>query len=408
MNTKFNIIFIHDYFSIGGIEILEMKIIKELLDMGFNVTILCRKNTELNLIDKRCRIFIHGGYPDLISRALSLVNNKKNYILVSFHPNAAIVAEIIGDLLQKYSNNVLKVNHFHWVCHSRAFFFSNTLLGRFFFRKIFFMLPVKSTYFMNNAALNAHQSQWKHCLTAYPVLRIIGRRSTARNYIYKNKRSIKSNDCENKNLRIISVGRLVPFKSYNMSAALIVNQLLNNNIESYWDIWGYGPDEDSIILKCKEYNVTEYIKLRGTLSHDIFDETVSSYDLFVGMGTAVLESAKTCTPTIVGVENRGGASYGHLHEAPEDSVGDRVDGFPERSLCEVISTFASLDLGQRRRIGQLDALAAERRESTLEKFVEAILAAEPLSERGFSRRVMLTIGKVYLLATHWKREGINA
>jgi hypothetical protein len=265
----------------------------------------------------------------------------------------------------------------------------------------FLLFPKKSTYFMNDAALAAHQTYWQRSLAEYPVLRIVGREPTALYELSSDMERGTSNSAYPP-LRIVSVGRLVAFKSYNMHAAKIIRQLLDAGIDATWDIWGYGPDEAAILSTIEKYDVSSYLRLRGSLPHYSFDETVSSYDVFVGMGTAVLEAAKTGMPAIVGVENESDSCYGHLNEAPTDSVGDRVENFPERRLYDVLSTFAALEAHERTRTGQLDAAAAQQRESTLDDFVAAILAAEPINGSGFSRRILLLIARMYLSVGYWK------
>jgi len=187
-----------------------------------------------------------------------------------------------------------------------------------------------------------------------------------------------------------------------MYAAKIIRQLLDGGVEATWDIWGYGPDEAAILATIEKYNVSSYLRLRGSLPHDSFDETVSSYDVFVGMGTAVLEAAKTRMPAIVGVENERDLCYGHLNEAPTDSVGDRVENFPERQTYNVLSAFATLEAHERTKIGQLDAEAAQQRESTLDDFVAAIITADSIGGSGLSRRILLLIARVYLFVWYWK------
>jgi len=400
------LVFVQDTFLLGGIEILEIKLIEYLSRKGYSVVVACRDNDFLEK-SASYNFFAHSGYPDLISRADELVPEDTNKVIfVSFQPIAALASEIISRSILKKRNGKIIAHHFHWVSHSRAFIFSEKRAFRLFFRKLFAMLPYKSTYFMNDAALAAHQSFWRRPLTRYPVLRIIGRMPTA---IYPCA-LITSSAIEgfaDRSLRIVSVGRLVAFKSYNMNAASVIRQLRGAGINATWDIWGYGPDEAAITSSIEEHGVMAHVRLRGTLPHSIFDETVSSYDVFVGMGTAVLEAAKTGMPVCVAVENRGDACYGHLHEAPTDSVGDRVEGFPERSLYEVLATFAELGTKERIAIGQKDAAAARLRESTLDEFVTAIVSAAPITEADFFDRTWLSIGKGYLLANYFRHKALT-
>lgn len=402
--TSTQIVFVQDKFYLGGIEILELKLVDELTRHGLDTVLASRANDTLDAPNAVRARFVHQGYPDFLSRTLELLSEStKKVIFVSLHPTAAIASEIAGRQIRSRNGDRISVHHFHWVSHSRAFFFSNRKLVRWLLQRLFLLLPVNSTYFMNDAARIAHQTFWQRSLVDYPVLRIVGREPSAK-YVKSSKVTNDSNKSACHKLRIVSVGRLVPFKSYNVYAPIIIRKLRDAGIDATWDIWGYGPDEAVIASKAKEYKVNDFVKLRGKLPHELFDKTVSSYDLFVGMGTAVLEAAKTGTPVCVAVENQRDACYGHLHEAPIDSVGDRVVGFHERKLYEALSAFAAKSSQEQSTIGEKGAVAARRRESKLSEFVAAILSAQPIGEARFFDRVLLLVGKAYLTLNYWKHK----
>jgi len=402
--TSTQIVFVQDKFDLGGMEILELKLIDELTRHGHDTVLASGANDTLDAPNAVRARFVHQGYPDFLSRNLELLSEStRKVIFVSLQPNAAITSEIAGRQIQARHGDRISVHHFHWVSHSRAFFFSNRKLVRWLLQRFFLLLPVNSTYFMNDAARIAHQTFWQRSLVDYPVLRIIGREPNAK-YVKLSKVANNGNKPEHPKLRIVSVGRLVPFKSYNLYAPIVTRKLRDAGIDATWDIWGYGPDEAEIASKAQEYIVNDFVKLRGKLPHELFDKTVSSYDLFVGMGTAVLEAAKTGTPVCVAVENQADACYGHLHEAPIDSVGDRVVGFHEQKLYEALSAFAAMSSQEQSTIGEKGALAAHKRESVLSEFVAAVLAAQPIGEARFFDRVLLLVGKAYLTLNYRKHQ----
>jgi glycosyltransferase involved in cell wall biosynthesis len=405
---KARIIFVQDKFFLGGIEVLELKLVKELARRGYDVVVASRNHEAFRESSKEFNHFAHKGYPDFISRSLSLLSGDcKTVIFVSLHPTAAMASEIAGRKISRLQTGDLQIHHFHWVSHSRAFFFSQKLLIRELFKAFFAILPPRSTYFMSDAAKIAHQSFWNIPLKNYPIIRIIGREPRVK-YMVRETIEIVGRERKRPDLRIVSVGRLVPFKSYNVNAPEIVRRLLESGINATWDIWGYGPDEPTIFGKARENDVADRVRVLGALPHAKFDETVSSYDVFVGMGTSVLEAAKTGTPSCVAVENQDDMCYGFLHEAPTDSVGDRVDGFPERRLHEVLHSFALLDSEARAKIGDADALAAQQKESTLDNFLAAILSSAPVRRIGLRERAILNVGKVYLQVNYWKHQGTDS
>jgi hypothetical protein len=398
------IIFVHDEYNIGGLRTIEEELYKELFQQGFLVTVACVQNNIIKQSEKYISIFIHKSYAELVHRTNELVCSDVNrIILVSFKPKSAMASLLIQANLELRTGKKIRIDQFHWVSHSRAFFFDHRRILNLINRKAFSMLPVISTYFMNDAALASHANYWKKNLDRYPVLRILG---SGRDRSKWNKliRKHENNSSVAGEINIVSVGRLVSFKSYNLHAAEIVRQLRERDIHVTWDIWGYGQDEKTILQMIEANGVSESVRLRGTLSHDQFDATVASYDLFIGMGVAALEAAKNGVPTILAVENCRDACYGHLHESPLDTVGDQVEGFHGISIGDVIEKFNSMNPAERAEVGRLDQIAAYSRESTLAEFTSAVVNASGCKIDGIESRIWLVVMKVMLHIVAYKRK----
>ena len=376
-------IFIQDQFLLGGIEVLEMKVVEALLDVGCEVTLAFNVAGDVPKAGKAFRTFMHEGYSDLISRSHTLVSaSRKPITLVTLHPSAAMAAVCISEKLQRAVPSV-DVRVFQWVSHSRAFFFSGRVVSAL-LKRTFFSLPVGSTYFMNEPAKLAHSAHWNRSLEEYNILQIVGRDPKAFNTATSVAR-----------VRIVSVGRLVAFKGYNRYAPEIIAKLRSDGLDVTWDIWGYGPDESIISEAIEALGVSSSVRLRGSLDHSRFDEIVSGYDVFIGMGTAVLEAAKTETPTLVAVENTSDRCYGFLYETPADSVGDDVEGHSQALLIDCIRDFLKTDDEGRRFIGRLCRDSASRRESSVGKFRDAIIQSEPLPPKKIVDRLNLVLFNAY-------------
>ncbi|MDP5131030.1 MAG: hypothetical protein NWQ54_09100 [Paraglaciecola sp.] len=104
-------------------------------------------------------------------------------------------------------------------------------------------------------------------------------------------------------LRIVAVGRLVDFKTYNFYMLDVLNSLLEKGYLVEFDIYGDGPLKSEIKKKIDSLKINQFVCLKGTLDYSLFDETVSEYDLFIGSGTAIIQAASLGVPAIVGVEN---------------------------------------------------------------------------------------------------------
>ncbi|AVU76083.1 hypothetical protein CRX69_13045 [Pseudomonas rhizophila] len=142
-------------------------------------------------------------------------------------------------------------------------------------------------------------------------------------------------------LNLGSVGRLVDFKSYNLWMLDVVNELRRLGLTVRYDIYGYGPTEETIADKIRDLHLEDIVFLRGSLDYSEFSKIVSEFDIFVGSGTALVEAAGLGVPSIIGIENSNEATtYGFLSEIPGFSYNE--DGlYPKRSAVDILVDFSS-------------------------------------------------------------------
>lgn len=131
-------------------------------------------------------------------------------------------------------------------------------------------------------------------------------------------------------LKIVSVGRLQPFKSYHYWMPALVRDLVNQGVAVQYDIYGKGPLESEIAAEVDRLGVGGHINLKGELDYSRFSEVVSAYDLFVGSGTAIVEAASLGVPSVVAIESeRRPLTYGFFSDIQgftynEDGVAEKV------------------------------------------------------------------------------------
>ncbi|WP_052748937.1 glycosyltransferase family protein [Arsukibacterium ikkense] len=147
---------------------------------------------------------------------------------------------------------------------------------------------------------------------------------------------------ENKVLRLVSVGRLVAFKTYNLHMIDVVANLRDRGIPLIYDIYGDGPMQQDMQRKINDYGLASAVTLKGRLNYSCFSEVVSSYDIFIGSGTAIVQAAGLGVSAIVGIENAEAAeTYGFLADLPGFSYNE--DGlYDKRPIIDVIEKFYSL------------------------------------------------------------------
>jgi len=351
-----------DMSGVGGIETLLIKVLNELAARGHSVMFSGKRGGLTHLFHRTVRHLPDSKSATILQQAGD--DGASSMTILSLHPWELLRASILARELSKHGHGV---RGFHLVTHSRAFFFDSRLrLATRLLRQAFLRSPRASTYFMNIAARDGHQARWMLDLSDYPILTLPLAPASA---------AWKPHGGSGPN--IVSVGRLVPFKGYNRAAPKVVRTLRESGIEITWDIWGDGPDQQMIDDAIRHAGVGEWLHLRGPLPYEEFDATMAKYDLFIGMGTALLEAGRIGMPAITAVEGTEDQTYGFLHETPLDSVGDRVVGATTRTLEDAIMTFARLDAAGTEAVGRSSREASIQRSSSVEQVADAMQSAQP-------------------------------
>jgi glycosyltransferase involved in cell wall biosynthesis len=140
-------------------------------------------------------------------------------------------------------------------------------------------------------------------------------------------------------LKIISVGRLVSFKSYNLWMIGVIARLKEANVEVEYFVYGDGPIADEMKSKIEALNLQNNIFLKGKLDYNNFSKVVSLCDIFIGSGTAIVEAAGIGVPSIVAIENNMEPySYGYLSDV--EGFTYHEDGlYPKVSVLDVLMKF---------------------------------------------------------------------
>lgn len=162
------------------------------------------------------------------------------------------------------------------------------------------------------------------------------------------KKDVRPSGGSNKPLRIVAIGRLVEFKTYNFYMLEVVDSLKKIGISVRFDVYGYGPLKQEILERINKLELTDSVKLKGMLDYSKFDETVSKYDLFIGSGTAVIQAASLGVPSIVGVENVvQPKTYGFFSDVHQYEYNLKGIGLPMISVQKLIEDYLSMSIEER-------------------------------------------------------------
>jgi glycosyltransferase involved in cell wall biosynthesis len=122
--------------------------------------------------------------------------------------------------------------------------------------------------------------------------------------------------------RIVSIGRLVGFKSYNqhvINTIDFINEKYGRDFE--YHIYGDGPNANYL------YNLAQGVRSKvvfhGSVPYSEFNRVLEDAFLFVGCGSALLEAAAAGVPCMYGVDSvKEPLTYGYFHDVPGTNLGE--------------------------------------------------------------------------------------
>lgn len=149
-------------------------------------------------------------------------------------------------------------------------------------------------------------------------------------------------------IRIISIGRLVSFKSYNIYMPDLIWSLRDIGMEVTYHVYGDGPLYFQLSEDKKLKKNPGIIQYRGTLEYSKIDTVLKNYDLFIGSGTALLQAAANGIPSIIAIENEiNPISYGFFSDIPGIDYHEQDLPYPRYDIFEIIINFSKKTTAER-------------------------------------------------------------
>ena len=103
--------------------------------------------------------------------------------------------------------------------------------------------------------------------------------------------------------RIVCIGRLVDFKTYNESIIINFKKLLEKDPRFVCDIYGFGVEEKRLKELVIELELTEVIRFKGKLNVDDIPTVLSGAFVSMGGGIINIQSSSLGIPSIVCVDS---------------------------------------------------------------------------------------------------------
>lgn len=137
--------------------------------------------------------------------------------------------------------------------------------------------------------------------------------------------------------RVVSLGRLVGIKSYNLYMIEVVQRLRAKGHPVLWDVYGTGELEGEMRHRIEQAGMGDYVKLHGYLEDDQIPAVLSGGGAFVGQGTALIEAAFCRVPSVVGIlGSKTEETYGYLYDLPFGTFGEELAGRSTRTTTDLL------------------------------------------------------------------------
>ena len=202
------------------------------------------------------------------------------------------------------------------------------------------------------------------------------------------KKNIKVSGEVNLPIKIVAIGRLVDFKTYNFYMIKVLKNLKTKGFNVQFDIYGDGPLKAQIADEINKAGLSDSIHLKGTLDYLKFDETVSNYNLFIGSGTAIIQAAALGLPSIVGVENVIEAeTYGYFSDVNQYEYNLKGLDLEMISVEAIIEDYINMNTQQRKTLisSHLKCIDSFTNESCQKSMDELKYIAMPAKKLKYNR-----------------------
>lgn len=370
----------------GGIETLIVRLARYLTNNGYDVLVCCGKGPLLTALPESVDLVTFADTAELHTKFLEVrprLELSRDTIVISFDPISAARALFVELALPPEPT----ISHISGIFHPRAYFMTGERRDRIALNHwVAKAIGYPSLLFMNDECRDSHAVRWGVDLSASSIATL--------------PIDVKEQNWAPRmgsQLRIISIGRLVDFKAYNLEAPKLVRELRERGLHVTWDIFGSGPLHEEVIAEIRRNGVEGLVRLRGELSYQDFSQVVVRYDIFVGMGTAALEAAMLGVPTICCTESQRERCYGYLHDLPFGNVGELQSWSPTVEIIQLIETFAHADGTSRSSLSLSCRTAALR--YGIDGFVDTLIDVHHSRPIKASRSMKRLVAVIYRFVT---------
>lgn len=140
--------------------------------------------------------------------------------------------------------------------------------------------------------------------------------------------------------RIVSIGNLEIFKTYNEHVIGLMPELLKRDPQLTYEVYGTGANDSRLRELVRQLKLEKSVNFHGAIAYSRLPEALCGALCFVGSGTAILESAVLGIPSITGIESSTGpVTFGYISEVEGFSYNEMMPG---RTLFPMLDRITSV------------------------------------------------------------------
>ena len=340
-----HLLFIDEHLVTGGIATLIARVSRLLLADGWRITLLTRKTakdirgifpaelTVHELGDRFKWLFFPEGAAS-IARRLDLENVTLIYATGVL---AAWLGSVFSSRVRRHPGLVCGVYTPWEFCYPRPRRFADfgTYLRCAHFDRD---IPDGSKVFMSEVVRRHHERSFGRSLAAAPISVLP---LDARMFQAVERRPVRC--------RVVSVGRLCAWKTYNLYLIEVIRTLRDKGYPVTWEVYGSGELEPEMRRRIQAAGLSGVIRLHGNLEYARLGEVLSDAGAFIGMGTALLEAGFGRVPAIVALDHsQTEQTYGYLYDLPLGACGELLENPPAYTITERLEKLFNLSDDQYR------------------------------------------------------------
>ena len=343
-------VFVYERFIIGGIETLIVRMHNWLNDNGHEAKVVLGEGGELvSSLPSENTLILGSSRFHALSLAMPLKKRERDFIknadfVMAFSRPSLMVGITLMSRIK--GSKILCGVFSPWTFLYNKFPNNNKLNSSFFNSNIFnYKIPDSNKIFMSLYIRNIHEDNFSRSMydsIPWPLPIIEN--------MYKfNYRP--------DNYRIVSIGRLTKFKTYNLYMIDIVKNLRLKGFNVIWDVYGDEDNSDISIKKqmidrIDKNNMNDIINLKGAIKYEAIHDALEGAVCFLGMGTSVVNAASCGIPSVVCIAECDEAlTYGFLHEHGLGSLGESILGrVPDKNVETLLIDFFRISASDKNNI----------------------------------------------------------